>query len=107
MSHICNICGAEMTEVDDIIVRGFQIHGWRCQCGNSHSNAEDVDKIVKFFRFLKTTNGELSVFKSGNSLAVRIPKPIAEIYHITANSKIKFVPESKEIILRLLDTPMG
>jgi len=50
MTHNCNVCEREMTEVDDIDLQGFKIRGWRCECGNTHSNSDDVDVIVKSFQ---------------------------------------------------------
>lgn len=38
MTHKCNVCGKEMKEVSDINLKGFVIRGWRCECGNEHSN---------------------------------------------------------------------
>ena len=50
MTHNCNVCEREMTEVDDIDLQGFKIRGWLCECGNTHSNSDDVDVIVKSFQ---------------------------------------------------------
>ena len=101
MMHKCNICEKEMTEIDDIDLKGFKIRGWRCGCGNTHSNSEDVDVIVRFFRYMKKHH-ELSLFKTGNSLAVRIPKPIADLYHLNPSSKVVIEAKTKEIRLKIL-----
>ena len=53
MNHDCNICRKEMRPVDDIEIKGIKelegkkIRGWRCECGNEHSNPEDVDILVE------------------------------------------------------------
>ena len=49
MTHKCNVCRKEMKIVNDIELKGFLIRGWRCECGNEHSNPEDVDNIIKQF----------------------------------------------------------
>ncbi len=66
-------------------VKGFVKRGWRCGCGNEHSNPEDVDNIVKYFKALKK-GVEATVFKSGNSISVRLPKVIADLYHLNTNN---------------------
>ncbi len=96
--HKCNICGKEMEEVGDIDLKGFMIRGWRCECGNEHSNPDDVDNIVKYFKALKK-GVEATVFKSGNSISVRLPKVIADLYHLNANLKLSIETEPGEIRL--------
>lgn len=101
MMHKCNICGKEMNEVNDINLKGFMICGWRCECGNEHSNPEDVDNIVKYFKALK--NGvEATVFKSGNSISVRLPKVIADLYHLNTNLKLPIETEPGGIRLKIV-----
>lgn len=56
MTHKCNLCKKEMLPVDDINLKGFLIRGWRCKCGNKHSDPEDVDNIVRYFRIVKNNN---------------------------------------------------
>jgi hypothetical protein len=103
--HKCNICGKEMNEVNDIDLKGFMICGWRCECGNEHSNPEDVDNIVKYFKTLK--NGvEATVFKSGNSISVRLPKVIADLYHLNTNLKLPIETEPGGIRLKIVRRKM-
>ena len=103
MVHKCNLCGKKMKDVNDIDLNGFNIRGWRCSCGNEHSNPDDVDKIVKFFRYLKT-NREIKIFKSGNSLAIRIPKQIVDLYDLSPKSKLLLNSKDKKIILEIPST---
>lgn len=35
-----------MRPVNDILLKGFLIRGWRCECGNKLSDPEDVNNIV-------------------------------------------------------------
>ncbi|MCX9013591.1 MAG: hypothetical protein OIN89_02155 [Candidatus Methanoperedens sp.] len=99
--HKCNICKEEMKPVDDINLKGFVIHGWRCGCGNEHSDPEDVDNIVRYFKALK--NGvEATVYKSGNSISIRLPKVIADLYHLNANLKLPIETEPGSIRLKIV-----
>ena len=103
MTHKCNICGKNMKEADDIDLKGFLIRGWRCECGNMHSNSEDVDAIVKFFRYIKKKK-TVSVFKAGNSLAIRLPKPLVELYHLSPSSKLLLDTKESELIFKIPQT---
>jgi len=89
-----------MKKVDDLDLKGFEIRGWQCKCGNELSDPEDVDNIVKFLRFIKKGK-KVRVFKSGNSLAIRIPKAIARIYNINEDDELLISPKKKEIILKV------
>lgn len=106
MTHKCNICRIEMQEVDDINLNGFEIRGWRCECGNEHSKPEDVDNIVRYFKAVKK-GLEATVFKSGNSISIRLPKVIAELYHLSINLKIPIETELGSIRLRIAKRKMG
>jgi hypothetical protein len=52
MTYKCGICKKEMLPVDDISLKKFLVKGWRCECGQTYSNPEDVDKIVRYLRTL-------------------------------------------------------
>ena len=101
MTHKCNLCGKPMKAVDNIDLQGFKIHGWKCRCGNVHSDPEDVDTIIKFLKFMKTDR-EAKMFKSGNSYAIRIPIQIAKLYHLTQRSKLLFSPENKKLVIEII-----
>ncbi len=105
MVHKCNICGNEMQEVDDINLKGFEIRGWRCECGNEHSKPEDVDNIVRYFKAVKK-GLEATVYKSGNSISIRLPKVIADLYHLNTNLKIPIETELGSIRLRIAKRKM-
>lgn len=67
--HKCNICENEMKAVDDINLKGFVIHGWRCECGNS--------------------------------ISIRLPKVIADLYHLNASLKLPIETEPGGIRLKI------
>ncbi|MEM2924741.1 MAG: hypothetical protein QXJ68_03520 [Methanocellales archaeon] len=48
MTRICNLCGREML-VSDLIFRGLTIRGWRCECGNTHANPDDLDLVARYY----------------------------------------------------------
>ena len=100
MKHKCNVCGKEMQKVNDIELYGFKIKGWRCKCGNEHSNPEDVDNIVKLFK-LSRKGAEASVFESGNSIAVRLPKAIVNLFRLKPKSKLIISTKENEIVLKV------
>lgn len=95
-----------MKEVSDINLKGFVIRGWRCECGNEHSNPEDVDTIVKYFKALKK-GVEATVFKSGNSISVRLPKVIADLYHLNTSLKLPIETEPGGIRLKVVRKKMA
>jgi hypothetical protein len=55
-------------------------------------NPDDVDNIVKYFKALKK-GVEATVFKSGNSISVRLPKVIADLYHLNTSLKLPIEKE--------------
>ena len=102
MELTCDQCGKKMKEVDDQEIKGFMIRGWRCSCGQEYSNPVDVDNLVKLFNFMKKQRG-LKVFRSGNSLALRIPKQLADVYHITSESRLVVSPKKDSIEIKVLN----
>lgn len=73
-----------------------------CQkCGEVYFDSETVKKIqakskkLGLFGLLKKTK----VAEVGNSLAIRIPKPIAEFTGLRKNTEVTLVPHSKHSIL--------
>ena len=96
----CGVCGKKLKKVDNIELKGFKIRGFECSCGHELVEPEDIDNIVKFFRFIKKQK-KLKVFKSGDSLAIRIPKAIADIYRIHENDEIIIDPKKDGIVLKV------
>ena len=106
MSHKCNLCGKEMKPVDDMEIeniaelKGMKIRGWRCSCGNSHSHPDDVDVMVDYYRALRS-GMQASVFRSGNSTAVRLPRAIVRLLKLDTKKKLKVETKGNQIILTL------
>ncbi len=101
MTHKCNICGKEMTPVEDINLKGFLIRGWRCVCGNEHSCPDDVDNIVRYFKAIKK-GIEATVYKSGNSYSLRLPKVIVDLCRLNAGLKLPIETESGSIRIKIV-----
>lgn len=104
MKHKCNICGKEMKLVDDIEIKGIKelegkkIRGMRCECGNEHSNPEDVDILVDYYKALRL-GINVSLFKSGNSWAVRLPAALIRALRLKPSSRFNLVIEDNKIVL--------
>ena len=108
MSHKCNKCGKQMKAVDDIELdniqelKGMKIRGWRCSCGNSHSHPDDVDVLVDYYKALRG-GMQASVFRSGNSTAVRLPRALVRLLKLDSRKKLKVETRGNQIILTLPD----
>jgi hypothetical protein len=97
----CGICGKTLKRVKDLELQGFRIHGWKCSCGNTLGDPEDVNNIVKFFIFIKN-GGKVQLFKTGNSMAIRIPKAIVALYHLKDKDVLQLDSRGKEIVLKVM-----
>jgi hypothetical protein len=93
-----------MRPANDIEIRGIQelagkkIHGWRCSCGNEHSNSEDVDLLVEYYK-LKRRDLRVSLFKSGNSWAIRLPGALVRALRLGPKSGFHLEIQDGRIIL--------
>ena len=108
MSHKCNLCGKQMKAVKDIELdnieqlKGMMIRGWRCRCGNSHSHPDDVDILVDYYKALRS-GMQASIFKSGNSTAVRLPRAIVRLLKLESKKKLNVETDGNQIILTITD----
>jgi hypothetical protein len=104
MKHPCNLCGKPMAPVGDIEIKGIQelagrkIRGFRCACGNEHSNPEDVDVMVEYYK-LKRSGVRVSLFRSGNSWAIRLPAPIVRALRLKPDAAFSIEVLDGKIIL--------
>ena len=70
-------CG-EWAEPDEFILDGFQVHGWKCKsCNEAYYNLEELEPLLLINK-LKKQKLKGKVTKDGNSIAIRIPKKIAD-----------------------------
>jgi hypothetical protein len=57
--------------------------------------------IIKYFKALK--NGlEATVYKSGNSISIHLPKVMPDIYHLNTNLKLPIETEQGGIRLKIV-----
>jgi hypothetical protein len=108
MAHKCNLCGKQMKAVNDIELdnieqlKGMKIRGWRCKCGNSHSHPDDVDVLVDYYKAVRS-GMQASIFKSGNSTAVRLPRAIVRLLKLESKKKLNIETNGNQIILTIAD----
>ncbi len=108
MVHKCDVCGKEMKKVNDIKIKdikevaGIKIRGWRCSCGNTHSHPDDVDVLVDYYKAVRS-GMQASIFKSGNSTAIRLPKAIVRLLKLKYKTKLKVETKGNQIILTVPD----
>ena len=108
MAHKCDVCGKEMKKANDIEIEnikelaGIKIRGWRCSCGNTHSHPDDVDVLVDYYKAMRS-GMQASIFRSGNSTAVRLPKAIARLLNLKPKTKLKIETKGNQIILTVPD----
>lgn len=104
MTHKCNLCGKEMRPVDDVEIKGIKelsdkkIRGWRCECGNAHSNPDDVDILVDYYKALRA-GAKVSLFKSGNSWAIRLPAALVRALRLKPSSRFSIEMAGNKIVL--------
>lgn len=104
MRHTCNICGKEMQVVEDVEIKGIKelagkkIRGWRCSCGNEHSNPDDVDILVDYYKALRL-GVKVSLFKSGNSWAIRLPVSLVRALRLRTTSRFNLEIVGNKIVL--------
>lgn len=104
MKHTCNLCGKSMRPVGDIEIRGIRelagrmVRGWRCACGNEHSDPADVDVIVEYYR-AKRAGFRVSLFRSGNSWAIRLPAALIKALRLGKDSGFSLELDGNKIVL--------
>lgn len=95
----CHKCGTKMKLVDDIELSGFLVKGYRCtQCKEEVFAANEIAHILKFNKSMKR-GMTAKVFKSGNSIAIRLPKELVAVYEIEPGKELKIKPEKHGIEL--------
>ncbi|MBI3413136.1 MAG: AbrB/MazE/SpoVT family DNA-binding domain-containing protein [Candidatus Aenigmarchaeota archaeon] len=82
-------CGKKARQAA-IKYKGYEVRGWKCSCGNDYIHPEDSLKVSKLE---KSKGVEVKVGLLGDSVIIRIPKELSEIYGIRKGSTLKLVPE--------------
>ena len=71
----------------------YEVRGWKCSCGKSYIHPEDSLKISKLEK-LKKHGVKVKVGIVGQSMVIRIPKELSEIYGFKKGKNIELVPEN-------------
>jgi len=94
--HICHECGIKM-EKKRFKLEGILVRGWKCKkCHETILHPEDAQRVLvlnKLKAGIPVKVGEL-----GSSLIVRLPKQIAEYYHIKAGKIVSLGVSGKHTI---------
>lgn len=84
--HTCTNCNHTM-EKKTFTIDSFTVRGWECpHCRESVLHTEDAQNMLVFNKLkqgLPVKVGEL-----GNSLIFRVPKEVAEFYHIEKGEEV-------------------
>jgi len=91
-------CGGKATKTR-LELDGFSVSGWKCsKCGEVYLDPRDVNPILKLKKLASEQMLSSKVGKVGNSLVLRIPKELADLYGIKKGRILKLVPENKNEI---------
>ena|SRR3989344_8106342 len=75
--------------------KDYIVSGWKCSsCKKEYLSPIDSLKISRFEKLKKEGSIKIKVAEIGQSLAIRIPKSVAEIYGITKGEMVGLKPES-------------
>ena len=73
---------------------GVEYNYFRCQkCGEEIVDMKQLHAVADKYRHMKKFNAKIS--KWGMSLGVRIPKELAQKYHLENNSEVTIIPEDE------------
>ncbi|MBI2676056.1 MAG: AbrB/MazE/SpoVT family DNA-binding domain-containing protein [Candidatus Aenigmarchaeota archaeon] len=83
-------CG-KMADKASLTYRNYQVRGWKChKCGKSYIHPADSLKISKLE---KLSGMKVKIGVVGQSLVLRIPKSMAELYDLEKGELVELVPE--------------
>ena len=86
-------CG-EIAKAAALNYKDYLIKGWKCKsCKREYISPEDSLKISALEK-MKREGVKVKVAEIGQSLAIRIPKPLAEIYNLSKGEIVELRPEN-------------
>jgi len=95
-THTCTRCNSLMKK-KNLIIEGVSVRGWECmKCKDTVLHPEDAQRMLllsKLKKGLPVKIGEL-----GESLIVRIPKEMAELYRLSKGEKVVMKAEDEKKI---------
>ena len=84
----CPYCKKEMEVVDDSL-DGVKFKSYKCSCGQELMDMQQLEVLAKEFRKMKP----VKFSRWGNSLAVRIPKEVADSLGLKDGSEGRILKE--------------
>ncbi len=87
-------CG-KMAARSSLRYKGYKVRSWKCSCGKTYIHPEDSLKISKLE---KTKKVKVKIGVVGQSLVIRIPRDLSEIYSLEKGKEVELVPEDLETI---------
>ena len=102
----CILCEGKLeektVEYSELGILLGKFKGLTCtKCNETFFNAETADKIQQKSKELGLfgLNKKTRVAQVGNSLAIRIPKEIADFVHLQKEGEVKIFPKNKSQII--------
>lgn len=87
-----------MKESESLTPEGVKYKYFHCEnCGDEILDMKQLEEVAQKYRLLEKYPVRLS--KWGQSLGLRIPKVLAEKYHLKPNEEIFLIPEKSSLKL--------
>ncbi len=92
----CGKCGSKMHEKQGEYLYGVPYNYWSCpNCGDEIVDMRQLHEAAEKTRKLKQYSATVSQW--GDSIAIRIPRELANQYHLKPKKTVSLVPEKKAI----------
>ncbi|MBI2597672.1 MAG: AbrB/MazE/SpoVT family DNA-binding domain-containing protein [Candidatus Diapherotrites archaeon] len=92
----CTKCSSKMEEKKDETPEGVSYTYFACtNCGEEIVDMKQLHSVAQKYRELKKYVATVS--KWGESIAIRIPKELAEEYGLKPNKRVNLIPEKEAI----------
>ena len=85
--------------------KGFKIRGWKCnKCAEEFLDPREIEPILKINKLLKEHKLKAKVGVVGNSITLRIPKPLATAYKLKKGEEVEYALEKEGILVKTATT---
>ncbi|MBU2638840.1 MAG: AbrB/MazE/SpoVT family DNA-binding domain-containing protein [Nanoarchaeota archaeon] len=80
---------------------GFKVRGWKCRkCREEFLDPRGVAPILKLNKLIKENALKTKIGVVGNSMTLRIPKPLAEAYNLHKGEVVDYVLEKEGFMVK-------
>ena len=86
------VCGKTMKKAK-ISLKGFQVDGFQCECGEEVINPWEVEKVRQALQ------GKVKARKVAHSLVVTLPQALAGLTHIKQGDTLHWIVSNNQLIL--------